>query len=372
MERLRCLVRRVARRRQEERSPRLERGREKPNRQGRRSSNAEPGSNQLLRREVTRGRADDGSCHSVGVDDILAFYSALVHALPPERDAWISVQRRWIDDQLPDHELVSALREVYRGVAQVIRRAHAASGVELCTAPGFARACVSSEIQGELRCIPRTDPLPTVLLNARTGELARPKYTFVERDEDLITVGSNRYGVPTAFSRDPIAHAVERLELSKRYLEADGYSGPTLVLTEATTRAFMRSPLRKTNRENCALRSPSTPKAPGPTRALYTHQRPGFNRRRAVVDRSSDFHAKCYFRVTPNSSTPIQSAIVTKHSLSPPLRLMEGPGCLPFPFGRTTNGIVYGELMDEAGTDAVPAFLRPIWLRWPTSAWPRR
>ena len=141
------------------------------------------------------------------------------------------MQRRWIDDQLPDHELVAALREVYRGVAQVIKRAHTASGVEVCAAPGFSRACVSNQIEGQLLCIPRTDPLPTALLNARTGELARPKYAYFERDEELIKIGREKYGTPPAFSPDPIEHALERLELSKRYLEADGYSGPSLVLT---------------------------------------------------------------------------------------------------------------------------------------------
>ena len=44
---------------------------------------------------------------------------------------------------------------------------------------------------------------------------------------------------------------------------------------------------------------------------------------------------------------------------------------LILPFGRTKDGIRYGSLIEEHSLESVPAFLRPIWNRWPEATWPR-
>ena len=86
----------------------------------------------------------------LSVDEMLGIYAGIVSKIPPNKPAWIRVQRRWVDDQLPDYELVAALREVYRGVAKAVELAHTASNVSECTAPRFARACVVQGTGGDL------------------------------------------------------------------------------------------------------------------------------------------------------------------------------------------------------------------------------
>lgn len=79
------------------------------------------------------------------VNDMLLAFAAMSSAGSPGRKGWVRVQRRWVDDQLPEYELISALREMYASVAAVVRRAHSASRVGACLAPAFSRACVTAE-----------------------------------------------------------------------------------------------------------------------------------------------------------------------------------------------------------------------------------
>lgn len=163
---------------------------------------------------------------------IIASFIKVVERGGKKRKGWVRIERRWIDDQLPDYELVAALREMYRAVAEVVKLAHRASGIELCDLPAFARECVTRRIDPSLRCLGSGNPAPTMMLDLESGKVTASRYFGIERDdsEEFARFGRQHYGEPPKFSNDPIAHVDERMQLSTQFLQADGYAGSMLIL----------------------------------------------------------------------------------------------------------------------------------------------
>lgn len=163
---------------------------------------------------------------------IIASFIKVAERDGKKRRGWIRIERRWIDDRLPDYELIAALREMYRAVAGAIELAHKASGVEACLVSPFARECVTSKIDPDLRCLGSGNPAPTMMLDLESKDVTAVSYFGIERDdsEEFAKFGLQHYGEPPKFSNDPITHVDERIQLSKQFLQADGYAGPMLIL----------------------------------------------------------------------------------------------------------------------------------------------
>ena len=302
----------------------------------------------------------------ITVDQMLTFYRQVATDRPEMRKGWIRIQRRWIDDQLPEHELVSALRELYRVVAHAVELAHAASNVAVCQAPTFQRPCVNHSIDPALRCLGDEEPLPTGLLNANTGEMRKLKYGRIEHDDDAIRIGKERYGLPPKFSRDPIDHAYERLEMSKTFLEADGYAGPMLLLSRGDDDIRLNAVLFGEDEprelkiaaavdrhgawlfDGAVFSSETWTSMPGHPSGYFPHI--------ALADRlpSSD----SFFDSDPAGGR--DEALVV-FGLS-----ADGRSCaLILPYVRTKTGVVYGELFEDTTGEMIPTFMRPILRRWP-------
>jgi hypothetical protein len=58
--------------------------------------------------------------------------SALFASAPQPLEGIASIERRWVDAELPDRELLEATRHSYNRIAGVIQVAHKAAGVEKC------------------------------------------------------------------------------------------------------------------------------------------------------------------------------------------------------------------------------------------------
>lgn len=212
-------------------------------------------------------------------------------------------------------------------------------------------------------CLGLGDPIPSMLIDAETGELATFEYAHLERDEHAMHHAVARYGRDLRFEEDPIAHAMDRLDASKRFLEVDGYSGPTLML-------FGRGG---------EMRLHLVPFVDGEPREL---------RIASAVDAEGAwpfdgivYSSEAWLGVAPEQTLGVPEAellpgneeffnadpiggrteALTVIALTADGRSRD----LVLPFGRTADGIIYGELLDNNDGKGVPRFLAPIWRRWP-------
>jgi hypothetical protein len=307
---------------------------------------------------------------STTVEEVLGAFTHLIEARPAGRKGWIRIRRRWVDDQLPDHELVSALREVYATVSNVVAAAHAASGVTDCNAPHFRRRCVTADVSPTLTCLGDGDPLPSAMIDAATGSLLDISYGRMEFNAEAAEVGRARYGFTPKLGPgiDAIAHAESRMELSKRFLEADGYSGPMLILFRGETDirvnavTFGRDEPREFKMQATVelhgawpfdgavyasemwLTSLNSPRPRGELMGLSEGD---------LLESNTEF-----FDADPVGGRD-EALIVTAVAADGRSRVLMQP------FARTKSGIVYGELTDDASGEMVAPFLRPLWRAWP-------
>lgn len=275
---------------------------------------------------------------------------------------WIRVQRRWIDDELPDYELVSALHEIYRVVADVVREAHRRSGVSACLAPSFPRECVSSAIVPNLECFGK-NPVPSLIVNLETGEEVTIDRVRVDLDASAVDRGEQRYGYRPKRTNDPIEHAIGRLELSKVFLQKDGYAGPSLALF-GDGGIHLHSVMFGDD-EPRELKIAAAVESEGAWQfhgAVYSSETwlglPGSRgtflnvpKHRLLGSNDDLFHAK---RALGRDEALIVIALSSDGRSR----------TLTLPFGRVLGGYVFGELVDDDSGAMVPTFLRPIWQHW--------
>ncbi|MGP5608408.1 hypothetical protein [Arthrobacter rhombi] len=301
---------------------------------------------------------------SLTVDMIIARFANVAGKDPTRRKGMIRVQRRWVDDQLPAYELVSALREMYAAVAKIVWTAHQASGVPSCLIQPFARICVTSSLTPSLSCLPPGDPMPSKLFDLETGEVATFKYVKIERDEQYEENGVERYGALPGFSVDPIEHAYERLQLSRKFLESDGYSGPMLVLSKGDEIRMHGVIFHDNEPRELKVAAAVDLEGAWPfDGAIYSSETwvasPGGRGSRVGVPADQLLGSNAEFFNIDTVGNRDEALIVVALAADGRSR------CLVQPFGRTADGIVYGPLVDDSSGSMVLPFLKPVWQQWP-------
>jgi hypothetical protein len=83
--------------------------------------------------------------------------SALLASAPQPLEGIISIERRWVDVELPDRELLEATRNSYNRIAEVIQVAHKVAGVETCDLTTRKPDCVDSQLRIPLQCMHQID-----------------------------------------------------------------------------------------------------------------------------------------------------------------------------------------------------------------------
>lgn len=304
------------------------------------------------------------------VDEVLGLFAESIHSQPSGREGWIRIQRRWVDDRLPDYELVAALREMYAGLAKLVKLAHHASGITTCNAPRFRRACVNSDIDGALPCLGRGNPLPAGMIDAKTGALLNYEYIVFGRDDAAIERGKQRYGLTPQMGVDVIQHAEFRMQLSKRFLEADGNSAQVLLLFKGMQEV----------RVNGVVFGKQEPREFKIAAAVEGHGAWPFD--------GAVFASETWItQYKGNHRRGAFSGIPEEDLVSPPEDMFDADPVggreealivealaadgrsrvLLQPFARTRSGIVYGPLIEDTTGRMVTPFLRPVWRRW--AAW---
>ncbi|NRG41175.1 hypothetical protein HRK28_09595 [Rathayibacter sp. VKM Ac-2835] len=280
------------------------------------------------------------------------------------RKGWIRVERRWVDDQLPDYELVAALREMYYGVAEIIERAHAASGVADCAVGDFNRDCVTSRIDRDLHCLGPGNPASTTILNLETGKVAQIGFLSYEYDKESAPAGIERYGQPPKFSGDPISHADDRMKLSKQFLRADGYAGPILMLFgEGRGRLFPVPFNRDDPREVHIAAIVESVGAWQFDGAIYSSEMwLGYPGSKGML-----------VGAPPGLLLPSNQEVFDEDLQGGRDEALIVVGLtsdgrhrvLAQPFGRAIGGYIFGPLLENELP--IPEFLRPLWDRWPSA-----
>ncbi|WP_133241721.1 hypothetical protein [Microbacterium sp. Gd 4-13] len=159
----------------------------------------------------------------IAPEHILDVFSDLIERDKPRGGGAIRVTRKWIDDQLPEYELIDALRELYAGVEALVREAHVRAGSTRCAVPTFTRPCVTSDLESSLRCLP---PGPiSASIDLKTGKVYEVHRRFIPRDDAAMPGLAAKYGLRQSFGHGPVEDIDQRLLMAKTFLENDGFVG---------------------------------------------------------------------------------------------------------------------------------------------------
>lgn len=130
----------------------------------------------------------------------------------------LTVERRWVDRLLPEHELLDACAHAYQFTARVIATAHVSKGVDRCDLPARTSPCVTSEIKRRLLCMHEIDEVRKLHVNLETGteigEYLRPVPGSAQE-------ARQRYG-ENSLTGDAIAMVPQVIEFNKKMLMMDG------------------------------------------------------------------------------------------------------------------------------------------------------
>jgi hypothetical protein len=138
------------------------------------------------------------------------------------KNGLVRVERRWIDTDLPDAELLDALAHCYVVLAELANDAHRLTG--------------SDEAATDARpaCMQATEEARTAYVHLGTHEVFQPRMSTVPIDA---TASEARYGVSETYAKaaaagsgDVYAFAEAAVERAKTILAKDGRHAPALFL----------------------------------------------------------------------------------------------------------------------------------------------
>ena len=130
----------------------------------------------------------------------------------------LTVERKWVDRFLPEHELLDACAHAYRLTARIISIAHARMGIAGCNLPSRKIPCVTSELVGRLPCMLKIDETRKLHINLETrAEIAEYVRTLPGTTQEAV----QRYG-ENNLTGDAIAMVPQVLEINKKMLSMDG------------------------------------------------------------------------------------------------------------------------------------------------------
>ncbi|MFF4879711.1 hypothetical protein [Micromonospora sp. NPDC000668] len=142
------------------------------------------------------------------------------NAIAPE--GTISVNRRWVDQLLPDWELLDATSRAYGHLTQVVQTAHRKAGVSACNLAPRTPSCVTADAHGQPVCMDSSDENRLLHVDLKTGyEIAEIRAPFNVSSESH-QAAAERYGVDFgSVSGDAIARVPGLLAIAKRVLSVD-------------------------------------------------------------------------------------------------------------------------------------------------------
>lgn len=154
-------------------------------------------------------------------------------------DFLLTIERRWIDSQLPETEILDALSYCYSCIAEIVSEAHHKIGIKgLCP---YRKSIGVLDIEpqkiahlrGRTPCMIATKGMRTVWVKMSTGEELRPILRTGHFDPEKAHEAVERYGlVESKENKEPrsIEEGVDYwFTAAKAMLSKDGYLIPTMI-----------------------------------------------------------------------------------------------------------------------------------------------
>jgi hypothetical protein len=108
--------------------------------------------------------------------------------LPPQlkSSAFLTVERRWVVEDLPDHEVLEALSHCYGVLSQIVAEAHERANARfvVCDASTGEVNIPTKHLGGKLPCMVLDRDHRTVLVSLASGQLVTPYNELVKYDPD--------------------------------------------------------------------------------------------------------------------------------------------------------------------------------------------
>jgi hypothetical protein len=146
--------------------------------------------------------------------------SGLLSAGPQITEGVITIERRWVDVELPTRELMEASRYAYGRLARVVRLAHDNAGVTSCDLAARIPECVDSGLKESLQCMHQIDDNRRLHVDLSTMTQFTEGVEVLDQDDIPREVTRARYG-EMSVSGDAIARVPQVAEMTKRMLRVD-------------------------------------------------------------------------------------------------------------------------------------------------------
>jgi hypothetical protein len=146
--------------------------------------------------------------------------SGLLAVGSPLTQGVITIERRWVDVELPTRELLEATRYAYGCLARVVRLAHNAAGVTTCGLAARIPECVGPGLKESLQCMHQIDDNRRLHVDLSTMTQLTEGMEILHLDDIPREVTQARYG-EMAVSGDAIARVPQVTEMVKRMLSVD-------------------------------------------------------------------------------------------------------------------------------------------------------
>jgi hypothetical protein len=133
----------------------------------------------------------------------------------------LTVERRWVDKELPSVELLDATAYAYDQLVEVVRLAHAAGGVDECDLPARVPDCVTAQLLGGLVCMIAADDSRRLHVDVSSMREMVEGAVTIRRGDLPPEMVRQRYGDFKTPRGDAIARVLPATAMAKRMLAAD-------------------------------------------------------------------------------------------------------------------------------------------------------
>ena len=282
---------------------------------------------------------------------------------PSIETGYLRVQRQWVDAELPQYELVRALRALYESVARIVRTAHRQKSIELCATPAFKRPCVDASMHPDLPCIEQIEPLQSLLLDVATGIVLTPHRFRIDTEEFTREEVVARYGEGEKFSGSLRNMVAIKMRHAKNFLNVDGYAGTVMHFLKGEESAI--APLSFGQNEPRELKIDLALSDLGAWQfetVIFASEMwitvLGSGGLFPEIPMERRLAANDEFYNADEQGGREEALIVVGLSKSGSHHVAT------LPFARTVDGIVYGQTQADKTANAVPRFMRPVYRTW--------
>jgi hypothetical protein len=186
----------------------------------------------FIRAEIVASYLDNGVVVEVP-SELSATIDALIESIPKnelgvhiQKHGTLRVQRRWVENSLPTHELLDAVARAFGTIAQLVDDAHVAAGVSPpVTENVVTEQRLHNDRGGRLPCMIGHSDLRTLNISLATGDFGRVALREWALNPHAKAAAKERYDLPSgaispSAGYDATAH--QFFTVARKMMEKDG------------------------------------------------------------------------------------------------------------------------------------------------------